>query len=171
MESNNALLLIPGIIYVVGLVSLLQIFRNKVYWETVALAVLMFLILIVNWFLISEKLGIGEQSLAVYTLAMVSPLLFTRACNVLSPGENIEDSRSAFFSARKTFFVLLGTHTLVNILTQFLIVDDGLNAFRFIAVLLLYACAFFNKLWLRVFMMFIFTLIFAYVFTTSEVTF
>ena len=165
MESNNALLLIPGIIYGVGLVSLLQIFRAKVYWETIAMAVLMFLILIVNWFLISEKLGFDDQNLAIYTLAMISPLLFTRACNVLSPGENVEDSKSAFFAIRKTFFILLGTHTLVNILTQYLIFDDGLNGFRFIAVLLLYGCAFYNRLWLRVFMMFMFTLIFAYVLT------
>jgi len=151
----------------VGLVALLKVFRPKIYWEITAMAVLLFFTLILNWFLFSQQLDTVAHRLGIYTLLMFSPLLFTRACNVLVPSENQLDTKAHYFDIRKNFYLLLAGHTSVNILIQFLVFDDGLNGFRFIGVAVLFTCAFYNKLWLRMVMMAMFYLIFAYIFITT----
>ena len=167
MDSSKTLLLIPGIIYGVGLVSLLNAFRAKIYWEIAVMAVLMFFTLILNWFLFSQQLDTVAHKLGIYTLLMVSPLLFTRACNMLVPSEAQLDTKAHYFDIRRNFYLLLAGHTSVNILIQFLVFDDGLNGFRFIGVAVLFTCAIYNKIWLRIVMMAMFYLIFAYIFITT----
>ncbi len=170
MDDSKVLLLIPGLIYGVGLVTLLKVFRPKIYWEITVLALLLFLTLIVNWFLFSQKLTTASQHLGIYTLTMLSPLLFTRACNVLTPDEGLLDTKEHFLKIRKPFFLLLGAHTSVNILIQALIVDDGFNLFRYVGIILFFANAFYNKLWLRIIAMLTFAVILGYIFSVIEVT-
>jgi hypothetical protein len=170
MDSVKILLLIPGLIYGVGLVDLLKVFKPNTYWEIRVMAILLFLTLIINWFLYADRISATSLTLGIYTLTMVSPLLFTRACNVLTPDINQQDTKSHFFNVRKSFFLILGIHTLVNIFLQFIIYEDGLNIFRVIAILLLFACAYFDKLWVRTIMMVTFMAIFIYIFSTTEIS-
>ena len=163
------LLLIPGLIYGVGMVQLLKVFQEGTYWESRILAFLLFLSLIVNWFVYAEALS-ESVNLVFYTLTMISPLLFTRACMVLMGSDQSDNSsKKHFFTIRRSFFFLLTAHTLVNVILQEFIYQGDYQIFRFIGVLMLLACALFNYIWLRVAMMTIFLAIYAYTFSTVQI--
>jgi hypothetical protein len=151
--DSKTLLLIPGIIYGMGLAGLLRAFRPKIYWEIAVMAVLLFLTLIINWFIVSQELTSGLESLGVYTLIMISPLLFTRACMVLTPERDVLDTKAHYLGVIRPLFLILATHTTVNIIIQSLIYEDGFNVFRYVGVPLLLVCAFYKNLWLRIVVM------------------
>jgi hypothetical protein len=164
----KTLLLIPGVIYGVGLADLLKAFKPKIYWEITVMAILLILTLIINWFLFSEKLEIVGGNLGLFALSLITPMLFTRACNVLTPGVDIQNTREHYHAVLKPFFLLLATHTLVNVLIQTLIEDDGFNILRLIGIPFLLVCAFYHRLWMRLVMMLIIGSLIIYVFTVHQ---
>lgn len=166
--DSKTLLLIPGIIYGIGLADLLKAFRPKIYWEITAMATILILNLIISWFLFSNMLSVAGENLGIFALTLVAPMLFTRACNVLTPEADVQDTREHYVKILKPFFLLLSAHVLVNILIQIFIQDDGLNIFRIFGIPLLIACAYFNKLWLRMIMMGIFAAIIIYIFSVYQ---
>ncbi len=164
----KTLLLIPGVIYGVGLADLLKAFKPKVYWEITAMAILLILTLTFNWFLFAEKIGVVADNIGLFALTLVSPMLFTRACNVLTPEADNHDTRAYYFEVLKPLFLLLTAHTLVNVIIQTLIENDGFNLFRFIGIPLLLLCAFYQKLWVRLLVMLAIGGIIVYIFTTYQ---
>ena len=164
MDKGEFLLLIPGLIYGVGLVDLLKIFRSGIYWEISVMAVFLFVNLIINWFLFFERLQIVSDDIAVFTLTMISPMLFTRACVVLTPEYEVEDTKHYFEGIRKIFFLLLGSQTVVNIIIEQVVHDDGFNFIRILGAIILFLCAYYDKLWLRIIMMIVYALSILYIF-------
>lgn len=164
----KTLLLIPGVIYGVGLADLLKAFKPKVYWEITSMAILLILTLTVNWFLFSERLSVVGENLGLFALTLVTPLLFTRACNVLTPDPGTRDTREHYMKVLKPFFLLLTAHTTVMVIIQILVHDDGFNLMRFIGIPFLLVCAFYHKLWVRIGMMTVFAGLLAYIFTVIQ---
>ena len=162
MDNSKILLLIPGIIYGVGLVDLLKTLRPKIYWEIPAMAFLLFLTLIVNWFMYADRLMNTSMNLGMYALSMVTPLIFAKACGVLTPEMDVTDTKKYFLDIQKIFFLLMAAHVSVNIIIQILLTDDGLNIQRFVGVAFLLSCAFYQALWLRIMMMLVFASLITY---------
>ena len=166
--DSKTLLLIPGVIYGVGLADLLKAFRPKVYWEITAMAILLILTLILNWFLFAEKIELAGMNLGLFALTLVTPMLFTRACNVLTPGLDTTDTKEHYLRILKPFFLLLTAHVLFNIIIQTIIQDDGFNLLRLIVIPLLIVSAFYHKLWMRVMVMLTLLGLLLYMFTVQQ---
>ena len=164
MDDPKTLLLIPGVIYGVGLAELIKAFRPKVYWEISVMASIMILTLIINWFLFSSRLSVVSENLGLFALTLITPMLFTRACSILSPDAGTQDTRAHYLEKIKPFFLLLAIHTSVNVIIQLLIQDDGFNILRYVIIPFLFASAFVHRLWLRIITMVIILGTFMYIF-------
>jgi len=132
------------------------------------MATLLILTLILNWFLFAEKVEVVGQNLGLFALTLVTPMLFTRACNVLTPGLDTKDTREHYLTVLKPFFLLLTAHVVFNIAIQAIIQNDGFNLQRLIGVPLLLAAALYHKLWVRIIVMAALFGILLYMFTVQQ---
>ena len=103
MSKSEFLLLIPGLIYGVGLVELMRILNRKMYWEIIAWSLIMFISLIIQWFGLYDRLEFLGLNMGIFTLLLINPLLFTRICHTLSPNENVVDTELYFKNERPVF--------------------------------------------------------------------
>lgn len=150
MQNSEFLLFIPGVIYGVGVVDLLKIFRNKMYWEIIAWGIVLFLILIVQWFTLFERLSAIEMDIGLFTLLLLGPLAYTMTCTILTPEEDDRaDTRAYFFKVRRKFFSWIIGFIMVNTFLQFIISDDGLAFLRLVLLPFLIGCVVINNIWMR----------------------
>ena len=168
MDDPKTLLLIPGVIYGVGLADLLKAFRPKIYWEITAMAVILILTLILNWFLFSSRLSVLSENLGLFALTLITPMIYTRACNVLTPEPGTQDTREHYFSVLKPFFLLLAFHTTINVIIESVIQEDTFNLLRLIAIPLLFICAFYHRIWIRLVAMLLVVGMFIYIFVEQQ---
>ena len=168
MDDPKTLLLIPGVIYGVGLADLLKAFKPKIYWEITAMAIILILTLIINWFLYSSRLSVLSENLGLFALTLITPMIYTRACNVLTPDPGKQDTRQHYFDVLKPFFLLLAFHTLVNVIIQSVIQQDSFNVLRFIAIPILLICAFYHRIWIRIVVMVMLVGMFIYIFVAQQ---
>jgi len=150
MSKSEFLLLIPGLIYGVGLVELMRILNRKMYWEIIAWSIVMFLSLIVQWFGLYDRLEFLELNMGIFTLLLINPLLFTRICHTLSPHEDVVDTELYFKNERPVFFALLSLSLISGLILQYVLMDDGLGGLRFVILPLVIACIFVHGKWIRV---------------------
>ena len=73
MSKSEFLLLIPGLIYGVGLVELMRILNRKIYWEILAWSLIMFISLIVQWFGLYDRLESLKLNIGVFSLLLINP--------------------------------------------------------------------------------------------------
>jgi hypothetical protein len=151
MNKSEFILLIPGIIYGVALVDLLKIFRHKnTYWEVTGWGVIMIINLIVSWFSLYDKLEVISGNILLFTVYLVSPLLFAQAVFVLTPEEEDTDTKAYFMKTNRLFFILLLGLIVVNQTLLFFLAEDSafmimrtIIAFPFIAIII------WQKKWMR----------------------
>ena len=125
MSKSEFILLIPGIIYGVALVDLLKIFRHKsTYWEVVSWGIIMIINLIVSWFTLYDKLEIISNSILLFTVYIISPLLFAQAIFVLTPEEENKDTKAYFLKSNRQFFILLLGFIIMNNILSFFIAEN-----------------------------------------------
>ena len=152
MSKSEFILLIPGIIYGVALVDLLKIFRHKsTYWEVVSWGIIMIINLIVSWFTLYDKLEIISNSILLFTVYIISTLLFAQAIFVLTPEEENKDTKAYFLKSNRQFFILLlGFIIMNNILSFFIAENEFYTIVRYIVILPFIAIIIWQKRWLRI---------------------
>jgi hypothetical protein len=143
---------IPGIIYGMALVELIKIYRHQSrYWETNLMGFFLFLVLITNRYLLFPVLDDLFQNMAVFTLYMLSPLIFLQACFVLTPEKEEDVAIEHFNQRRKSFFLLLAIFIAGNVLLETVFsAIEAMIYLRLLGVVLFLLCAFINNKMLRV---------------------
>lgn len=167
MSKSEFLLLIPGLIYGVGLVELMRILNRKMYWEIIAWSLVMFFSLIVQWFGLYDRLEFLTLDIGIFTLLLINPLLFTRTCHSLTPNEDVVDTEMYFKNERPLFFVLLALSLTSSLVLQYILLDDGLGKFRIIGLPLVIACIFIHEKWIRVVAFLFFLAMGAFIFVSG----
>ncbi len=151
MDKQEFFLLIPAIIYGVAIVDLLKIFRHKkTYWEVLVWGLLLMIIIINTWTELYQKLEHLVENSLHFFIIIAQAILYAQAANVITPEEMHIDTRKYFFSIRRTFFLILGSTTLMNLLVNyFVFADDREMWIRPTAFALILICAFVDKVWIR----------------------
>jgi hypothetical protein len=168
MSKSEFLLLIPGIIYGVGVVDLIKVTFRKHYWEIYLWAIILFLVLILQWYSLFYAMDqIGESKLS-FTFMMITPLVFTRGCYILTPTENAE-TKSYFIKYRSAFFINLVFMILANGASQYFLVEesDPRALARLVFLPLILAAAYWDNQWYRLAIALLFFIVYAQFFTTS----
>ena len=162
MSKSEFLLLIPGIIYGVGVVDLIKVTFQKHYWEIYVWTVVLFLVFILQWYSLFNAIDqIGESKLA-FTLTMLNPLLFTRGCYLLTPSKKA-DSKRYFLKYRSHFFLNLVFMVIINSTLQYFLeeLSDARTLSRLaILPLVIVACIWDNK-WYRLFIAILFLAVYS----------
>jgi hypothetical protein len=151
MEKQEFFLLIPAIIYGVAIVDLLKIFRHKkTYWEVLIWGLLLMIIIINTWTELYQKLEHIVDNTFHFFIVIAQAILYAQAANIITPEEKHVDTRDYFFSIKKSFFLTLGSTTLMNLLVNyFVLADDREIWIRPTAFALVLVCAFVDKVWVR----------------------
>ncbi|MCK5368914.1 MAG: hypothetical protein KAQ62_10190 [Cyclobacteriaceae bacterium] len=150
MSKSEFLLLIPGLIYGVGVVDLIKVTFRLQYWEIYIWASILFLVLILQWYSLYNTMDQTINSKLSFTLMMISPLVFTRGCYLFTPDEDT-DTKEYFLKCRKVFFVNMILMILINSGLQLFIIAESDNRMfsRFLFLpLMIIACYWDNK-WYR----------------------
>ena len=151
MDKQEFLLLIPGIIYGVAIVDLLKIVQHKVnYWEVVFWGLMLLITIINHWMNLYQKLEYIVDDNVNFFLIIGQAMVYAQAANVITPDSNDEDTKAYFFEIRRKFFLIIAASILVNILLQFVVLDDHQLILRLTNLPVILACAFINKIWLRI---------------------
>lgn len=142
---------IPGIIYGMALVELIKIYRHQSkYWETNLLGLFLFLALISNRYLLFPVLDDLFQNMFVFTIYMLSPLIFLQACYVITPEKEEDVAVEHFNVRRKTFFLLIATFIAGNVALETIFEIEGMLFIRILGVALFVINAFFDNKPLRI---------------------
>jgi hypothetical protein len=150
MSKSEFILLIPGILYGVALIDLLKVTRHgKRYWETIVWAILLFLVVISDWFKLYNFVDLISNDIFLFTLYIVSPLIFVQTCFILTPEEEDEDMKAYFLKHKKVFFLSIVAYMLSKIAIQQYVLDDGKLLFRIVGISLFIVSAFIDKIWVR----------------------
>ena len=162
MSKSEFLLLIPGIIYGVGVVDLIKVTFQKQYWEIYVWTVVLFLVFILQWYSLYNAIDqIGESKFS-FTLMMITPLVFTRGCYLLTPPENA-DTKSYFLKYRSHFFINLVLMIIINGASQYFLVEVSdartLSRLSFLPLIIV-MCIWDNK-WYRLFIAILFFIVYS----------
>ena len=150
MDKQEFLLLIPGIIYGVAIVDLLKIVRHKVnYWEVVFWGTLLLINIINHWMELYQKLEAIVDNHLNFFLIIGQAMLYAKASGVITPDDEDKDTKAYFFQIRKSFFIIMALAIILNILLQFIVIDDERLPLRITGIVLMLACVFVNKLRVR----------------------
>lgn len=151
MSSIEFLLFIPGVIYGVGVVDLLKIFKSKMYWEIIAWGIVLFLSLIIQWFTLFERLNVINMDIGLFTILLLGPLVYTMTCTVLTPEEeDLGNTEMYFLNIRRKFFIWVLIGMVVSTLLQVVVTNDGRGFLRLIILPFILGCIFSDKTWIRV---------------------
>ena len=168
MSKSEFLLLIPGIIYGVGVVDLIKVTFQKHYWEIYLWAIILFLVFILQWYSLYNAIDqIGESKLS-FTLMMVTPLVFTRGCYILTPTESAE-TKTYFIQYRRAFFINLVFMILANGISQYFLVleSDPRALARLFFLPLILVAAYWDNQWYRLVIALLFFIVYAQFFIGS----
>jgi hypothetical protein len=152
MDKQEFFLLIPAIIYGVALVDLLKVFKNKkTYWEVVAWGSVMMLFVIITWLELFEKLDTVAANKWYYILLIGKAIIVAQIAAIITPEEKHMNTKDYFISIKQGFFLLIAALTIFNFVLQEFYYDDHRPwTFRLSIIAIALACAFFNKMWIRV---------------------
>jgi hypothetical protein len=152
MERQEFFLLMPAIIYGVALIDLLKVFgNNKIYWELLAWGSLLMVNIIVIWLELWAKLDLVATDKWFFILVIIQAILLAQIAGVITPEEKHIDTKIYFHSIRRTFFLLISATIIFNFLSQELFYDDQRSwLIRPFILIMALACAFINKLWIRI---------------------
>ena len=150
MSKSEFLLLIPGLIYGVGVVDLIKVTFKKHYWEIYAWAIVLFLVLILQWYNFYENIDQAVENKLMFTLMMFSPLIFTRGCYLLTPTDEME-SKAYFLKYRKAFFLNIVALIIANSLLQYFLmaVPDARSFGRLLFLPLMIVASYWDNMWFR----------------------
>lgn len=150
MSKSEFLLLIPGIIYGVGVVDLIRVTFRLQYWEIYIWASALFLVLILQWYSFYNAIDQAIESKLTFTLMMLTPLIFTRGCYLLTPPEDV-NTKEYFLKYRKVFFVNMALMIFVNSgLQYFMVADpDSRSISRLLFLPLIIIACFWDNKWYR----------------------
>jgi hypothetical protein len=152
MERQEFFLLMPAIIYGVALIDLLKVFgNNKIYWELLAWGSLLMVNIIVIWLELWAKLDLVATDKWFFIFIIIQAILLAQIAAVITPEEKDIDTKIYFQSIRKVFFLLISAIIIFNFLSQEFFYDDERSwIIRPFILMLALACAFINKLWIRI---------------------
>ena len=150
MSKSEFILLILGILYGVALVDLLKIIRHKNhYWESIVWLVILFLVVIADWFRLYNFVDIISQDIFLFTLYILTPLIFVQVYFTLTPEDENQSMKDYFLQTRKQFFTTIIIYLISKILLQYYIHDDGKLFLRVLGISLYTICIFWDKVWIR----------------------
>jgi len=150
MSKAEFILLIPGILYGIALVDLLKIVRHGTkYWETIMWTFILFLVVIADWFKLYNFVDKISENITLFTLYILSPLIFVQVCFTLTPGENDTDMKKYFLDNRKAFFTTVVLYIISKLSIQYLVENDGKLIIRLLGISLYSLCIFSDKIWVR----------------------
>ena len=151
MDKQEFLLLIPGIIYGVAIVDLLKIVRHKInYWEVVFWGIMLLITIINHWMDLYQKLEHIVDNNLNFFLIIGQAMIYAQASNIITPDDKDDDTKAYFFEIRRNFFLVIVASILINILLQFVVFNDHKLWLRLTGLPLMLACAFIDKIWLRI---------------------
>jgi hypothetical protein len=152
MERQEFFLLMPAIIYGVALIDLLKVFgNNKIYWELLAWGSMLMVNIVIVWLELWSKLDMVATNKWFFILTIFQAILLAQIAGVITPEEKDIDTKVYFFSIRKVFFLLISATIIVNFIGQEFFYDDHRPWLIRISVLILgLACAFIDKIWIRI---------------------
>ena len=150
---------IPGIVYGMALVELIRIYRHKSsYWETNLLGVFLFIAIITNRYQLFPVVDEMFGNMVIFTLYMLSPMVFLQACYMLTPDGDEEDAKVHFDRRRKAFFLCLTLFVAGNVLIETFFEPQGMLVLRIIGIGLFAGNILLNSIKLRV-VTYLFTLL------------
>jgi hypothetical protein len=144
-------LLIPAIIYGVAIVDLLKIFSHrKNYFEMVGWGIFVLLVVVFSWMELYHKLESVTGNNLNFFLIIAQSILFSQAAALITPEQDIIDTKAYFFEKRKNFFFVLIAISLLGFVMQYLVFDDQKPSWiRPLAITFFLIGAYSNKTWLR----------------------
>ena len=151
MDKQEYFLIIPGIVYGVIIVDLMKVFMHrKNYWEMVVWGIYMFTMIPIVWSELFQKLDLLTNSLKNYFIIIIQAVLYTVAVKLLTPEEKDEDTKAYFMEIKRPFFLLIAGIAFLNFVLQFTAFADQRPAWmRPVGFVLLLACAYWDKIWIR----------------------
>jgi len=162
MSKSEFLLLIPGLIYGVGVVDLIKITFRIHYWEIYAWATILFMVLILQWYSFYNNIDQAVEDKLLFSLMMLSPLVFTRGCYLLTPTEG-SDTKEYFLKQRKAFFINLVFMILINTGLQYFLVavPDARTFSRLLFLPIMLVAGYWDNMWYRASIVLLFFIIYA----------
>lgn len=124
--------------------------------------------LIVSWFSLSDKLEVISSNVTLFTVFLVSPLLFAQAVFVLTPEEDDIDAKTYFMKTNRLFFILLlGLIAVNSVLLFFLSEDSAFMIIRALVAMSFIAINVWQKKWLRIIALCLYGSFAAYIYLLS----
>jgi len=151
MDKLEFLLIIPAIIYGVAIVDLLKIFNHKKsYFELVGWGIFLLIAIVISWSEVFDKAeSIVRSNVSFYVLILQS-IIVARVAAVITPEEKHINTKKYFMQIKRSFFLLLALSAFVNLISQYFVYDDHAPIIlRPIMILIMLACAYFDKVWFR----------------------
>ena len=105
---------------------------------------------IIMWMELYNLLGAITSSNLSFVLIIFQSILYARGAGIITPEEKDTDTKAYFMSVKKSFFLLMASISLCNMLIQFVVREDNRPVwFRLIMVVLAISLAYWDKLWYR----------------------
>lgn len=148
MSKTEFLILIPGVLYGIGLADLLKLSFKKYYFEAYLWGLIMLMVLVLHWFDLFENIGSITDHRGKFLLSLVVPLLYTTTCYNLTPDD---ESKVYFMDNRKKLFLLLASLSLSNTLVQLLYeAPDERLIIKLVIIPFLILAGYWNNLYFRI---------------------
>lgn len=134
MSKIEFLLLIPGILYGIGLVDLVKLTFKKHYFEIYLWAFVMISVLVIQWFSLYNNIAVAENSPGIFLVMLIVPLSFAQVCFMLTPDDN-SDSREYWDKNKRGFFISVTILIVLNAFLQFLYPESDSRTFARLIIL------------------------------------
>ena len=152
MSKVEFLSVFIGIIFGLAVVDLVQKWRGlrESYWEYSLWSLGLFLVSLVNWYNLYDRIEIVVVSFANFVLVLTVPLTFYVAVMIFTPEKEDKDTKAYFFDKRKLFFGLLFIFLILNWIIMFL--TDDFQQFwwlNYLTAVMIGVNIIMDKVWLR----------------------